>query len=61
MYYPYSPDPRHKAISIKRGSRNSRAALSSPLPFSVCRCPLRKYHEQIGSQLATIYTRTEIG
>ena len=39
-----------KPFSIKRVSRNSRAALCQrSLPFSVCRCPLRKYHGLCGS------------
>ena len=39
-----------KPFSIKGVSRNSRAALCQrSLPFSVCRCPLRKYHGQAGS------------
>jgi len=48
-----------KPFSIKRVSRNSRAALCQrSLPFSVCRCPLRKYHGllfpyRIGEELLT--------
>jgi hypothetical protein len=39
-----------KPFSIKRVSLNSRAAVCQrSLPFSVCRCPLRKYHGQLGS------------
>ncbi len=43
-----------KPFSIKRVSRNSRAALCQcSLPFSVCRCPLLKYHGQTGSSQIT--------
>src|SRR5580700_8402059 len=43
-----------KPFSIKRVSRNSRAALCQrSLPFSVCRCPLRKYHGLSGSYVFT--------
>ena len=50
VYDPTALTRATKPFSIKRVSRNSRAALCQrSLPFSVCRCPLRKYHGQAGS------------